>query len=134
MRNEDLKIFLVDDDIFSLNLYSQHIINLGYRDVYLFEKGMDSLESLEENPTIIFLDHNMDDMLGLDVLKEIKRINPGIYVVMISAQENVQVAIDAVKYGVFEYIIKTEDVPAKMEAIIHRIVEIQKEFNKSRSN
>jgi len=78
-------IFLVDDDVLCLNLYSQFLKQLGYTNVHLFDNGNDCLESLDEfKPDIIFLDYNMDDLNGIDVLKQIKKFNPAINVFVIS--------------------------------------------------
>ena len=126
------KIFLVDDDHFCLNLYEQHLVNLGHTDVTTFDNGTACLNSLTQNPDIIFLDHNMDVLTGFELLKKIKRFNPNIHVVMISGQENMKTAIDALKYGAFDYIIKNDMVAEKMEDLLRRITEIQKELKKSK--
>jgi DNA-binding NtrC family response regulator len=89
------------------------------------------LDNLHLNPDIIFLDHDMNDLNGFEVLKKIKRINPGIYVVMISGQENIKTAVDALKYGAFDYLIKDENVSKKIETLISNIVKIKQELKKS---
>ena len=59
--NNNFKIFLVDDDIFCLNFYRQHLINLGYQDITSFENGSGCLDGLTGLPDIIFLDHGTED-------------------------------------------------------------------------
>ena len=126
------KIFLVDDDHFCLNLYEQHLFNIGCTDVTRFDNGTDCLNSLTQNPEIIFLDHNMDVLSGFELLKKVKRFNPNIFVVMVSGQENMKTAIDALKYGAFDYILKNDHEAEKMEDVLRRITEIQKEMSKSK--
>ena len=126
------KIFLVDDDHFCLNLYEQHLNNLGHTDVTTFDNGTACLNSLTKNPEIIFLDHNMDVLNGFELLIKIKRFNPNIFVVMISGQENMKTAIDALKYGAFDYIIKDDQEAEKIENVLQRITEIQKELSKAK--
>lgn len=133
MENQT-KIFLVDDDLFSLNVYRQNVENLGYNDVSLFLNGTICLNNLHQKPTVIFLDHNMDDLNGFEVLKKIKRYDPNIYVVIISAQENMKVAIDALKYGAFDYIIKGDNESEKMKHVLLRIESIQKEIPKNKKS
>ena len=128
----NFKIFLVDDDMFSLSLTEQNLKNLGYTDISIYENGTDCLGNLVLNPDIIFLDHNMDGISGFEVLKKIKRYNPNIYVVMLSAQENIKTAVDALKYGAFDYIIKGDDENEKMTNVINRIAEIQNLIKKSK--
>ena len=132
MENEKkLKVFITDDDIFSLNVHEQYLKNIGISDINLFLNGVECLNNLPLNPDIIFIDHNMDILNGFETLKKIKRVNPNIFVVMVSAQENMNTAIEALKYGAFDYIIKGEEVESKMRSAIHRISLIQEEVNKA---
>ena len=73
----------------------------------------------------------MDDITGFEVLKKIKRYNPNIYVVMISAQENIKTAVDALKYGAFDYIIKDADVCEKISPILNKIIQVKEELKKA---
>ncbi len=126
---DDTKIFLVDDDLFSLNSYRQNLDNLGYINISLFLNGTICLNNLYKKPLVVFLDYNMDDLNGFEVLKKIKRYDPNIYVVIISAQESIKVAIDALKYGAFDYIIKGDNELEKMRDVLLRIKSIQKEIS-----
>ncbi|MFT5167648.1 MAG: DNA-binding NtrC family response regulator [Saprospiraceae bacterium] len=126
------KIFLVDDDLFCLNMYEQHIKNLGYEDITLFQNGTDCLNNLIEYPNIIFLDHKMDTLNGFEVLKKIKRFDPNINVVMVSGQDDLQIALNALKYGAFDYIVKGDQENEKIESVIKRIEDLNKEINRSK--
>ena len=126
------KIFIVDDDLFTLNLYRQTIENLGFENISLFLYGSVCLNNLQQKPSLIFLDHNMGDLSGFEVLKKIKRFDPNIYVVIVSAQENMHIAIDALKYGAFDYIIKGDNELEKMQMVIDRIDLIEEELKKSK--
>ena len=128
------KIFLVDDDLYSLNIYQQTLTNLGYENVSLFLNGTICLNNLQQKPVVIFLDHNMDELNGFEVLKKIKRFDPNIYVVIVSSQENMQIAIDALKYGAFDYIIKGDNNMEKMAKVIERINLIEERFKKTNRN
>lgn len=117
----DLKIFLVDDDPFYLNLFHQNLKNIGFENIQTFSNGMDCLNALSQNPDIIFLDHNMDSMSGYEVLKKIKRYDPNKNVVIVSAQDNIQVAVDALKYGAFDYIQKGKNEVEKIKDIVFKV-------------
>ena len=119
------KIFLVDDDIFSLNVYRQALDNLGYKDISLFLNGTICLSNLHQKPNIIFLKYQMCDNVGLDLLKKIKRYSSDIYIVIFSADEDVNDANEALKFGAFDYIIKGDDEIAKMNNVIERIFAIE---------
>jgi DNA-binding NtrC family response regulator len=122
------KIFIVDDDIFCANVYNQYLVNMNYSDITHYSNGTDCIGNLHLNPDIIFLDHNMEDINGFEVLKKIKRYNPNIYVVMISGQENIKTAVDALKYGAFDYVIKGNDVNEKLQHIISKIIAVKEQL------
>lgn len=124
------KFFIVDDDFFCANVYNQYLINMNYNDITHYSNGSDCINNLHQNPDIIFLDHNMEDITGFEVLKKIKRYNPNIYVIMISGQENIKTAVDALKFGAFDYVIKGNDVNEKIAVIISKIIAIKEELKK----
>jgi len=116
------KIFLVDDDVLCLNLYSQFLKQLGYTNVQLFDNGNDCLTALDTaHPDIIFLDYNMDDLNGMDVLKQIKKFDPTITVLFISGQEDIEVAVNTIKHGALDYIVKSSLSPEKMKKVMERV-------------
>jgi len=117
----DLKIFIVDDDIFCLTLYDQFLRNLGYTDVKSFNAGDDCLAALKEQPELIFLDYNMEGLNGIEVLKKIKAFNPDIMVYIITGQESSMVAVEAIKAGAIDYIVKSSLSPDKMALIMEKI-------------
>lgn len=121
----DIKIFVVDDVRFYLNVFGQYILNLGYVDVTTFESGNDCLTAMDQKPDVIFLDYQMDGLSGYDVLKKIKRIDPNIYVVMISAQEEIGPAIESLKHGAFDYLEKGEHAEVKIKEVLNRILEVR---------
>lgn len=119
--NESFSIFIVDDDLFCQNLYEQFIRNLGYTNITLFSDGQECLNRLTDQPDVILLDYRMEPLDGLDVLRKIKRFNPDIYLVVISGQDDLQVAVDALKYGAFDYIIKGQNDFEKIESVLKKI-------------
>lgn len=129
--NNTFKVFLVDDDAFCLNVYHQHLSKLGYNHVSLFENGSDCLNRLTENPDIIFLDHGMGDLTGIEVLKKIKRFNPDIYVVFLSGQEHIETAVSALKYGAFDYIVKGDMDLDNITKVLAKIAEIRELLRKN---
>ena len=122
-ENKDLKIFLVDDDVFCLNLYQQFLNKLGYDQIVCFNGGKDCIDNINQRPDIIFLDYYMEDMNGIDVLQSIKAFDDDITVVFISGQENVEIAVDALKYGAFDYIIKSKITLELLKTTIDRIAD-----------
>ncbi|MBL0356108.1 MAG: response regulator [Chitinophagaceae bacterium] len=117
-----LKISVVDDDVFSLALYRQHLRNLGYSNVDSFESANACLESLEQEPAIIFLGHQK--AAGTELLKKIKQYNPAVYVVVIAGQDDVQNTIQSLMYGAFNYITKGANGRMQIEKVVSRILDV----------
>ncbi len=122
--------FIVDDDVFYAKMQEQYLLNLNYSNITCFSNGNDCLNNLDQNPDIIFLDHNMDGITGLEVLKKIKRYNPSVYVIMVSSQQNIKIALDALEYDAYDYIIKDNFMYDKMTLIINKISSVKEELQK----
>lgn len=117
----DMKIFVVDDDIFCISLYEQFLRNLGYNNITSFNTADDSLQEIKEQPALVFMDYNMEGMNGIEALRKIKAFDQQILVYIISGQENKQVAQEARQYGAMDYVIKSSLSPDKMAAIMQRV-------------
>ena len=117
----NMNIFVVDDDEFSLNMYGHYLQQIGYPNVSLINEGEKCVARLQEEPDIIFLDHHMQDLSGMETLQKIKKYNPYIKVVIVSAQENIRVAVSFIKQGAFDYIVKGDDEMLRMKAILKKI-------------
>jgi DNA-binding NtrC family response regulator len=119
------KVFVVDDDRFHLELMEQLLSNQGIQDVVLFENGMDCLTEIHQEPSIVFLDQQMDVYSGYETLRKIKRHNPNIFVVMVSAQEEIQTAVNTLKYGAFDYLQKDIKLEDNIVSVLRRIEEVK---------
>ncbi|MEO6231977.1 MAG: response regulator [Ferruginibacter sp.] len=125
---QDYKIFVLDGDMFSLNIYEQHLINLGYSDISIFHDVIEFYDSLTLHPDIVFLDHGINFANGVDILKKIKNFNPDIYVVFIAEGDDVQLVISSLKHGAFDFIVRGENDVMTMESVIARILRVKKMF------
>ena len=68
----------------------------------------------------------MKPMNGFDVLTEIKKYNPDIFVVFISGQEEIHVPIVAMENGAFDYLVKNDVTEDKLQLIIEKIQSIKR--------
>lgn len=121
MNLQQKKIFIVDDDKLASELYKWNLNQKGYNNTSVFNDGITALKYLVEDPAIVFLDYQMDTLNGFELLTKIKRFNPNILVVMISGQDDMKVAINSLKYGAFDYIIKDENELSKIDEVMDRI-------------
>jgi DNA-binding NtrC family response regulator len=103
-----LKIFLVEDDPFFGEALKYHLkLNPDF-DLYLFKTGMDCISNLYQKPDIICLDFGLPDITGDKLLKRIQEINNKIPLIIISGQAEIEIAINFLKSGAKDYIVKND--------------------------
>jgi len=128
-HNKIYRVFIVDDDPMVLKMLHRYLKNFSEYECTSFSSGEKCLKALDQKPDIILLDFNLSEqnnsnqnMDGLDVLKELKIRIPETQVLMLSAQVEVQVAVDCLKKGAVNYIVKDAvmqvTVKEAMDAII----------------
>lgn len=105
-KDKAFLIFLVEDDPWYGQLLKYHLsMNPDY-DVHLFNTGKDFLQQLHRQPDVVCIDYGLPDIQGDKLLKEVLQFNNQIPVVIISGQEEISVAVDLLKSGARDYIIK----------------------------
>lgn len=128
----DQKIFIVDDDEMTQALYEQILSTLGFSNIKVFGSGQECISALTEEPKIIILDYNLGDMTGFDVLQKIKRFDPDIYVVFCSGQDDIQNAVNALKYGAFDYLVKAENDTENFTRVLKKIEDVEEMLRKEK--
>lgn len=118
------KIFIADDDPFSLFKYRQLLLNLGYKNIKTLNSCTALLNSLEEQPEIILLDYRLNTCNGLQLLRKIKMYNPEIFIIMISGQTEMETSVQLLENGAFGYIIKNENDHKKLKELMTRYLEV----------
>jgi DNA-binding NtrC family response regulator len=114
------KIFIVEDNKLYAQVLKKQLIDNHYQ-VKVFYNGKDCITSLDEQPDVITLDYTLPDMTGHEVLKEIQKKAPNTHVIIISAQESINTAIELMKDGAYDYIMKAPDTREKLTNIIKNI-------------
>jgi two-component system response regulator (stage 0 sporulation protein F) len=102
------RILIVDDEPLIVEVLSEHF--KGSYEVETAMNGTDALTAvLRARPDVVLLDINMPRMNGVQVLKDIKKIDETIAVIMVTANEQIALAADALKTGAFGYVPKPFD-------------------------
>ena len=119
-------IFIVDDDPMHADMLKDHLSKMSDFKIITFSTGEDAVKNLHLQPNIIFLDYYLDSVVkeakdGLEILQEIKKLNPACDVVMMSGQDKIDVAVDVMKYGAFDYIVKGESAYYRAEKAVFNI-------------
>lgn len=114
------KIFIVEDDIFYSKLIHHKIAMDPDFDVRIFNSGQSLIDNLHENPQVISLDHSLPDYVGLELLPIILKKCPNCQVIVLSAQNDVQTALQLMKAGAYDYLIKDNDAIEKLWLLVHK--------------
>lgn len=105
-KDKAFLIFIVEDDPWYGQLLKYHLsMNPDY-EVQLFTTGKDFLQQLHRQPDVVCVDYGLPDVQGDKLLKEVQQFNNQIPVVVISGQEEISVAVNLLKAGARDYIIK----------------------------
>lgn len=107
------RILVIDDEEKMCWALERALSHEGYQ-VVTATRGLQGVKLAQETePSMVILDLKMPDIDGIEVLKRIKKINPHIPVIMITAHGTIDTAIEAMKIGAKDYITK----PFKLEEI-----------------
>lgn len=118
-------ILFVDDDRMILDMVHEYLSEVGYR-VEVVDNGVTALQMIKDHPfEIVFTDIKMPDIDGLELLSAIKEYRPETEVIIVTGHGSMESAIQAMKFGSYDYLQK----PFKLnvlKVIIDRIVEEKK--------
>ncbi len=122
-------VFLVDDEPIQNEMLKDFLSERFRYEFKTYESGETAIKDAGLNPQVIVLDYHLNSHLpdakdGIEVLKMFKEALPDSKVIMLSGQDKIEVAIDSMKYGAFDYVIKGETAFSRMENIINYINEI----------
>jgi DNA-binding NtrC family response regulator len=113
-------VLLVDDEVSFVETMAERLTIRNLETVSALN-GEEALAQLEIKPDIevILLDVKMPGMDGIEVLREIKKKHPLVEVIMLSGQATVESAIEGMKLGAFDYLLK----PCEMDQLISKVKE-----------
>lgn len=116
-----LKIAIVEDDDWYAKML-EYTFRLNPDDeVVRYASGKEFLKKLDEQPNLVTLDFRLPDTTGAELLKKIKNFNPDIEVLIISEQNSIETAVELLKEGAFDYIVKQEDIRDRLLNAVRNI-------------
>lgn len=114
-------IFVVEDN----HVYNRLIVSFlktnKLTNVESYTTGEDALKAMERQPAIVIQDYLLEGMNGIEVLKRAKKVAPDVEFIFLSGQDNIDVAINTMKYGAYDYIVKDQMALKKLVNKIHKI-------------
>jgi len=101
-----LKVLLIDDDADFIKIMSLHIAAWGY-ELVTASSGKEAITSVKvDKPDIVILDYVMPDMDGMKVLRQIRKVNAGLPVIMFTANPDIKSIKGSKKLRVSAYVPK----------------------------
>ena len=117
-------ILIVDDDK-SIRYSLKRMLEEKYS-ILTAQNGEEALDRIREaSPDLVLMDIRMPGRNGIDVLKEIKVLDPKSLVVIMTAYGTTETAIEAMKYGAFDYILKPFPIP-QMKELVEKALALRK--------
>ncbi|MCY1722554.1 sigma-54 dependent transcriptional regulator [Prolixibacteraceae bacterium Z1-6] len=124
MTNQSIKnqykVFIVEDNVLYARVLKKQLLD-DQLQVKVFHNGTDFINCMHEKPDVVTLDYTLPDMTGKEVLAKIQEKLPNTQVIVISAQDNISTAIELMKNGAYDYIMKAPDTREKLSNIIKNI-------------
>ena len=129
MASKRTLVYLVDDDEMYLKTAVHTLSQNKSFDIKSFtsgEKALAAAKSSKRKPYVIVLDYflNTEDtnaISGLEILKQVKQAKLEAEVIMLSGQENIDVAVNSLKYGAYDYVVKNKSAFIRVQNDIKRV-------------
>jgi len=115
------KVFIVEDDDWYRRMLEHHIGMNPDNDVESFATGKELIQNLYKDPDLITLDYTLGEEKADNLIKKIKEFNPDIPIIIISGQEDVSTAVELLREGVYDYIVKDEDTKDRIWNILKHL-------------
>jgi len=119
-------VFIVDDEPMHAQMMEDHLrAKYPAFEIYKYSTGEECNENMDKNPGIVILDYHLDAVNktarnGLEVLEHLKK-KYTTDVIMISGQDKIDVAVECIRAGAYDYVVKNETSFIRTETAIERL-------------
>jgi DNA-binding response OmpR family regulator len=118
------KILVVDDEIAICNLLKDFLTSKGY-EVYTALDGQTAITKVkQERPHIVLLDIMMPGMDGIETLRAIKKVNPKVAVIMVTAIADNELGLRTLELGAYDYICKPFELTYLEDVLTVKMIDI----------
>ncbi len=114
-------ILIIDDDHYIVNLLDNFFRREGYQ-THVLTKGKPALKLIQsERIDVVLCDIRLPDINGVELLEMLRKLAPGIPVIMMTAYAGIRAAVDSMKSGAFDYVAKPI-LPEEILSIVNRAI------------
>lgn len=114
-------IFIVEDNVVYKDLIVGHLQSKKYTNIKTFDNAGECLKALHLKPDIIVLDYSYGGISGLDLMRKVKEEHPEVDFIFISGQNDLEVAVNLMKMGASDYVVKNEKAPYRLVSAIEQV-------------
>ncbi|HEY5511897.1 MAG TPA: response regulator [Prolixibacteraceae bacterium] len=125
-KQTDPLIFIVEDNPVYNKLVVNYLLSKKFNRVESFLSGEECLKKIDLKPDIVIQDYLLEGIDGIEVLKATKKKHPHTEFIFLSGQDSVDVAINTMKLGAYDYIVKDQMALKKMVDKITKIIAMQR--------
>ncbi|MBT3384269.1 MAG: response regulator [Prolixibacteraceae bacterium] len=124
---KDFLIYVVEDNKMYNHLVTAFLKKKDFTNVKSFYTGTACLKALKngEFPDVVIQDYFLEEMNGIDVLRRVKKISPKTEFIFLTGNESMEVAVNSIKFGAYDYVIKDN---VALEKVLDKIQKISKLF------
>lgn len=117
---DKIKLFLVDNDLSFLKTLENEFMKHCDFEIQTFVSGECCIEQLVDNPDAVILDYHLHGKSvtaknGIQTLDAIKAFNKDIPVIMLSAQDKLEIAVNCMHHKAYDYVVKSETVYVRLK-------------------
>lgn len=117
-------IFIVEDSVVYRELIVGHLQSKNFTNIKTFDNGEDCLNAIHLKPDLIVLDYSFGGINGLELMKKVKAENPWVDFVFISGQNDVEVAVNIMKLGAADYVVKNNQAPYRLVRALEQLQKV----------
>ena len=119
-------IFIIEDSVVYKDLIVGHLQSKKYNNLKTFSNAEDCLKEINLKPDLIVLDYTFEGISGLELMRKVKKELPEVDFIFISGQNDVEVAVNLMKLGAADYVVKNEKAPYQLVKSIEQLLQITK--------
>lgn len=125
LKMERYKIFVVEDDLIYGEMLKYYLsMNPDY-EVFRFKSAKECLANMSKKPDLVTLDYSLPDGTGGEVMQKIRQCDSSVAIIMISGQKDISTAIELLKSGASDYLVKDDNTKDLLWNAIIRLREVQ---------
>ncbi|WP_317897923.1 response regulator [Aurantibacillus circumpalustris] len=124
METNTKNLFIVDASVITANNLKNYLQNRFGTSFYItaFNDGETCLKEINSSTDFVIMDYALKGKNGLQILKEIKAINPKTEVIMLSANKDIAVAIESFRNGATDYVVKGKGSAKRIKDKIYHLL------------